>query len=133
MLSFLEKNSLIYLRNIFNNSKAGNDTEKEPKKEPEKEPIDIFKESIKFFDDEKSNKYITKLFCLAYVKVFCHVFIEMFDADDNKFKDPLKIIKIINEKKPINKMIRLYIYKILFNKYQFYAFLDKNKKLKYKI
>ena len=75
----------------------------------------------------------SKLFCLAYVKVFCHVFIEMFDADDNKFKDPLKIIKIINEKKPINKMIRLYIYKILFNKYQLDAFLDKNKKLKYKL
>ena len=82
---------------------------------------------------EKNNKYITRLFCLAYVKVFCHVFIEMFDADDNKFKDPLKVLKIINEKKPIYKMIRLYIYKILFNKYQLDAFLDKNKKLKYKI
>ena len=139
MLSFFEKNSLIYLRNIFNDSKDENDTEKEQKKEPEKEPIDAFKDAIKFLDDEKnkkyekSNKYITRLFCLAYVKVFCHVFIEMFDADDNKFKDPLKVIKIINEKKPIYKMIRLYIYKILFNKYQLDAFLDKNKKLKYKL
>ena len=139
MLSFFEKNSLIYLRNIFNDSKDENDTEKEQKKEPEKEPIDAFKDAIKFLDDEKnkkyekSNKYITRLFCLAYVKVFCHVFIEMFDADDNKFKDPLKVLKIINEKKPIYKMIRLYIYKILFNKYQLDAFLDKNKKLKYKL
>lgn len=57
----------------------------------------------------------------------------MFDADDNKFKDPEKVIKFINEKKPINRMIRLYIYKILFNKYQLDAFLDKNKILKYKL
>ena len=139
LLYFFEKNSLIYFRNIFNDLKDEKDTEKGKEKEPEKEAFDIFKESIKFLEDEKNkkneknNKYITKYFCLAYIKIFCHVFIKMFDADDNKFKDPEKVIKLMNENKLINKMIRLYIYKILFNKYQIDAFLDKNKILNYKL
>ena len=40
----------------------------------------------------------------------------MFDSDEPKFKEPEKIIELLNEEKSINKMIRLYIYKILFNK-----------------
>ena len=57
----------------------------------------------------------------------------MFDDDNAKFKEPEKIIILLNEKKTINKMIRLYIYKILFNKYQLDAFLNKNNILKYKL
>ena len=108
-------------------------------KDLEKDAIEIFKDSIKFLDEKKkkseknNNKEITKYFCLAYIKIFCHIFIKMFDADDNKFKEPEKVIKLLNENKNINKMIRLYIYKILFNKYQIDVFLDKNKKLKYKL
>ena len=139
LLYFFEKNSLIYFRNNFNEWKDDKETEKGKEKEPEKEAFDIFKECIKYLDDEKNkkneknNKYITKFFCLAYIRIFCHVFIGMFDADNNRFKDPEKIIKYLNEDKLINKMIRLYIYKILFNKYQIDAFLDKNKKLTYKL
>jgi hypothetical protein len=57
----------------------------------------------------------------------------MFDSDEPKFKEPEKIIELLNEEKSINKMIRLYIYKILFNKYQIDAFLNKNIILKYRL
>jgi hypothetical protein len=39
----------------------------------------------------------------------------MVDVDDAKFKAPEKIIKVVNNKKAVNKIIRLYIDKILFN------------------
>ena len=136
LLYFFEKKSLNYFKNIFYPSK-------EEKDAPlmEKEPLDIFKECINFLQDleekkkkyDKNNKYTCKLFCLGYIRIFCHIFINMFDADEVKFKDPEKIITLINGKKTINKMIRLYIYKILFNKYQINAFLNKNYKLKYKL
>ena len=136
LIYFFEKNSLIYFKNFFCDSKE--------KKEPhlmEKEPLDIFKECINFLEDlieknkkyEKNNKYITKLFCLGYIRIFCYIFIKMLDADDAKFKDPEKIIEFLNKDKLINKMIRLYIYKILFNKYKIDAFLNKNNILKYKL
>ena len=134
LLHFFTKSSLIYFNKFYYEF-----DEKEPL--IEKEPLDIFKNCINFLQDtiesnrkyEKNNKYITKFFCLAYIKIFIHMFIQMFDADVTKYKDPEKIIEFLNEKKLINKMARLYIYKILFNKYQIDAFLDKNKKLKYKL
>ena len=135
LLYFFEKNSFIYFKNIFYDSK-----EEKESILMEKEPLDIFKDCITFLQDliekkkyEKSNIYITKLFCLGYIRMFCHVFIKMFDIDDAKFKDPGKIIKVINDKKALNKMIRLYIYKILYNKYKIDAFLNKNNILKYKL
>ena len=57
----------------------------------------------------------------------------MFGEDDVKFKESEKIIEVINKNKTINKTIRLYVYKILFNKYQINAFLNKNNILKYKL
>ncbi len=135
LLYFFEKKSLNYFKNIFYPSK-------EEKEAPlmEKEPTEIFKECINFLQDleekkkyDKYNKYVTKLFCLGYIRIFCHIFINMFDAEESKFKEPEKIIKLINEKKTVNKMIRLYIYKILFNKYQLDGFLNKNNILKYKL
>ena len=109
----------------------------------EKEPLDIFKDCINFLQDlideknrkyDRYNKYITKLFCLGYIRIFCHIFIKLFDDDEVKLKEPEKIIAVVNDdKKTINKMIRLYIYKILFNKYQIDAFLNKNNLLKYKL
>ena len=137
LLYFFEKNSLIYFKNLFYDSKE----EKEPPL-MEKEPMDIFKECISYLQDfvdnktrkiDKYNKYITKLFCFGYIRIFCHIFIKMFDDDDVKCKEPEKIIKQIKEKKTINKMIRLYIYKILFKEHQIDAFLNKNNVIKYKL
>jgi hypothetical protein len=134
LLFFFEKNSLIYFNNFFYGSH-------DKASLLEKEPLDIFQNCSYFLQDiinnnrkyEKNNKYITKFFCLAYIRIFCHIFIEAFESEDIKFKDPDKIIDFFNEDKHINKMIRLYIYKILFNKYQIDVFLDKNKKLTYKL
>ena len=137
LLYFFEKKSLNYFKNIFHSSKDEKETIL-----LEKDPMDIFKECINFIQDlieekkkkyDKYNKYVTKLFCLGYIRIFCQIFIKMFDSDEPKFKEPEKIIELLNEEKSINKMIRLYIYKILFNKYQIDAFLNKNIILKYRL
>ena len=137
LLYFFEKKSLNYFKNIFRSSK-----EEKESTLLEKEPMDIFKECINYLQDlidekkkkyDKNNKYVTKFFCLGYVRIFCQIFIKMFDSDDAKFKEPDKIIEFLNEKKTINKMIRLYIYKILYNKYQINAFLNRNNVLTYRL
>ena len=136
LLYFFEKNSIIYFNNIYHDSKEEKDSLL-----MEKEPLDIFKDCINFLQEiieinkkyERNNKYTTKLFCLAYIKIFCQIFIKMFEDDEAKFKEPQKIIDFLNEKKTMNKTIRLYIYKILFNKYQIDVFLNKNNILKYKL
>ena len=45
-----------------------------------------------------------------------NTFIKMLSAKKPNCKEPLKIIEIINGKEPIYKMIRIYIYKILYYK-----------------
>ena len=137
LLYFFEKKSLNYFRNIFNSSMNEKYTTL-----IENEPMDIFKDCINFIQDlfvekkkkyDKGNKYVTKLFCLGYIRIFCQVFIKMFDSEEPKYKEPEKIIEFLNKDKAMNKMIRLYIYKILFNKYQIDTFLNINIILKYKL
>jgi len=139
LLYLFEKNSLIYFKNLFYDSK-----EEKDQIFLEKEPMEIFKDCINYLQEleegkdrkyDKYNKITTKLFCFGYVKIFCHIFINMFDDDEINCKEPEKIIKLINDekKKNIYKMIRLYIYKILYKKYQIDAFLNKNKIIKYKL
>ena len=108
----------------------------------EKEPMSIFKDCISYLQDfadnktrkyDKNNKYVARFFCLGYIRIFIYIFIKMFDDDDAKFKEPEKIIEIINENKTINNMIQIYIYKILFNKHDIDAFINKNYILKYKL
>ena len=135
LLYFFEKNSFIYLKNALYD-------EKEPLL-LEKEPMEVLKDCYKFLQDlldeskkdeiDKNNKYITKLFCLGYIKTFCYIFIKVFDDDKAKFNDAEKIIETINKKKPTCKMIRLYIYKILYKKYKIDAFLNQKYKDKYKL
>ena len=60
----------------------------------------------------EGHRYIAELFCLGYIKAFCYIFIKMHDK--KKF-NPENIIKIINEFDKIN-MVKLYIYKIIYNK-----------------
>ena len=77
------------------------------------------------------NLYITQLFCIGYIKVFCYTFIQLFDEDDFH---PENIIDIINKNDKIN-MVKLYIYKIIYNKNnkQINAFLDNDIKEKFKL
>ena len=129
LLYFFEKNSFIYLENAFNNGKL-----------LEKEPLDVFKNCLRFLRDflesskklQKEKKYITKLFCLGYIKVFCFSFIQMFDDIDPKMINPEKIIEAINDQ-DLKKMIKLYNYKILFNQNQLDSLLNPKNKEKYKL
>ena len=133
LLYFFEKNSFIYLNNALYDLK-----------EPillENEPYEIFKDCInylqKFINNQQNNeekkdiKNIAKLFCLGYIKVYCFTFIKMFDEPDPKFKETEKIIEIINKNQI--KMIKLYIYKILFNQNKIDVFLNPNSIQKYKL
>ena len=107
LIYFFEKNSLNYLKYFLkkNSLKA--------------EPLTIFKGCAEFLNKLKkdASKFhdkcvnITKLFCLAYIKAFCYTFIKLHE--DSKF-NPEEIIKEINECDKI-KMVKLYIYKIIYN------------------
>ena len=122
LLYFFEKNSLIYLKD---------------EEEEEDQKLKVFKKCNKFLDELQKNKinsgftYITKLFCIGYIKSFCYTFIK--NHDKKKF-NPEDIIKVINESDKIN-MVKLYIYKIIFNKNnkQINAFLNNNIINKYKL
>ena len=69
----------------------------------EKKQMDIFKDcNIFLFEESKNsennygkNNNITKLFCIAYIKVYCYTFIKM-NGDIPSFY-PLDIIKEINK------------------------------------
>ena len=124
---FFEKNSLIYLKYILKDESLGG------------EPLDIFKDCNEFLFKFKKNatkfhgKYvnITKLFCIGYIKSYCHTFIKMHDKSEF---NPENIIKQINKCDEI-KMIKLYIYKIIYNrsKKQIKVFLSDTTKSKYKL
>ena len=57
----------------------------------------------------------------------------MFDDEKPKYKDPKKIIDIFNNNNPIYRMIRIYIYKILYNNYNINVFINENSIEKYKL
>ena len=109
IIYFFEKNSLIYL-NPFLRKKRYNQS-------LEEEPLQIFKDcndflfNIKSYIFENKNANVTKLFCLGYIKSYCYTFIKMHDKPNF---NPEKIIKEINMCDKI-KMVKLYIYKIIFN------------------
>ena len=132
-----EKNALIYFRNIQNN-----------KKEKEKiyfdgEPLDILKDCIEYLcnylnktEKKKSlqkMKEQSKLFCLSYIKTYSNQFIKMFKDKNPQWNDSQNIINVINEDNNICKMIRIYIYKTLYNKYKIDFFLDDENIKEYKL
>jgi len=133
LLYFFEKKSMIYLNNALYNEN------------PillEDEPLEIFKDCTKFLYDFKKEpkkieekykiKYISKLLCIGYIKTFCFTFIKIFDEQGIKCKAPEKIIKAINSNKLTN-IIKLYIYKILFNQNEIDVFLNQSSIKKYKL
>ena len=129
LLYLFEKNSLIYLKPILNNQNIDG------------EPLEFLKDCIEFLNNyilkpEKEDsklKEICKLFCLGYIKTYCYTFIKMLNAKKPNCKEPLKIIEIINGKEPIYKMIRIYIYKILYYNYKIDAFINEESINKYKL
>ena len=115
IIYFFERISLLYLKGF---SKKGKSFIEEKENMGH---IYVFKECNKFLSElnkdiinEGLNVNITKLFCIGYIKTFCFMFIEMHNK--RKFK-PDKIIEIINESDEIN-MVKIYIYKIIYNKNQ---------------
>ena len=133
LLYFFEKNALNYLENIINHKK---ETIK-----LEDEPLDILKEcydvlNIYIFEPKKlysKLKEIGKLFCLGYIKSYIHTFIKTFENKEHKLYNPQKIIKVINGDNSIYKMIRIYIYKILYNNFGVEIFINQNMVDKYKL
>ena len=139
ILNLFEKNSMIYLTNILKDKK-----DKKGKKieiNLEDEPLEVLKKCIEFLNYYifKPNllvakmKETAKLFCLAFIKVYNYLFIKMFKEEKPKFKDYKKILNVLNGKDTICKMIRIYIYKILYNKYKIDVFIDKESIEKFKL
>ena len=103
----------------------------------EGEPLDIFIDCNEFlykFNNKKfhgKSVFITELFTIGYIKSYCNTFIKMHD--EYKF-NPVPIIEQINECDKIN-MVKLYIYKIIYNqnKKQINIFLNDTIKTKYKL
>ena len=133
LLYFFEKNSLNYLK-ISSNKKN------KEKKNEEDEPLEILEGCIEFLNyyiskpDKVASKLkeIGKLFCLGYIKAYISNFIKILDNDKNKL-DTKKILDIINGNDSICKMIRIYIYKILYNKYNIDVFINTESINKYKL
>ena len=135
LLYLFEKNSFIYLRSVLYDESEPLLLEAGPMEILKKccNSLQDFIEEDKKDENDKNNKFITKLFCLGYIRVFCYFFIKLFDEDKSKFKEPEKMIESFNSKEPIYKMIRLYIYRILYNRYQKDVFLNLKWVNKYKL
>ena len=107
----------------------------------EDESLDILKDCIEvlnFYIFEPKTlksklKEIGKLYCLGYIKSFMYTFIKGFDDNKYKSKEPNKIIDVTNGNNSIYKMIRVFIYKILYNNFGADVFTNEEmvKKLKY--
>ena len=91
--------------------------------------LEIFEDCVKFlvkynFSDKLGSeiRYIRKLFCIGYIRVYCYTFI--------KLKDPLSIVNLLEKLKEnkMNGIIKLYLYKIINNQNQkqLDVFLNKN-------
>ena len=143
LIYFFEKNSNIYLENIFKDK---------TKTFLEEEPLKVFLECIKYLNDflnhkemirNKNNINMCKLFCIAYIKTFCFTFISMINNNSEFLKNNSIIIEKIRDIDKENKLndqqlgrtIKLYIYKIIYNLHhkQFEVFLKNETILKFKI
>ena len=131
LLYLFEKNSLNYLNSYILKKKVS----------LEEEPLEILKVTINYLDDyinkpeelKSKAKELYKLFCLGYIKTFCYIYLKMYTYDKPKMNDPKKIIEVLKSDKSINKMICIYIYKILYNKYTIDFFKDENNISKYNL
>ena len=108
LLYLFEKNSLIYFNYILEN-----------KMKYEEEPLQIFITCINYLIDyvkKTQKKELCKLFCLGFIKSYCFTFIDILNKEPI-WEESKLIINAFNDKmNSIHKIIRLYIYKILYNK-----------------
>jgi hypothetical protein len=101
----------------------------------ENAPLTILKDCIEllnFYVNEPNKlenklKEIGKLFCLGYIKSYIYTFIKSFEDENEKrkFIEPKKILEVINGDNAIYKMIRIYIYKILYNSFGADVFINR--------
>lgn len=143
LLYFFEKNSLTYLNKILKDFWKINNKKENITLDDEKEPLNVFKKCIINLDEyndknstDDKNKNISKLFSIGFIKTFCFMFINFIEKNENdKLKNPSKIIKEINKSKTSSKIITLYIYKIIYNINHKYAYLFSIKEFidKYKL
>ena len=148
LLYFFEKNAFNYLESIINSKKEITNKNNNNKKETiiiklEDDPLLIFKEAYEFLNvyinepQKFDNKLpeMCKLFCLGYIKSYIHTFIKTFEDEEGKrkFNDYKKILDYINKKDSIFKMIRIYIYKILYNNFGVDVFINPKMIKKYKL
>jgi len=129
ILYLFEKNSLIYYEYILNSKKDFDD-----------EPLELLKEFINYLNDynknsvkKEENSKILKLFCLGYIKTYCFTFIKMFTEKNPNWQKSMNIIKAVNGENAISKMIRLFIYKILYNKFSVNFFYNEENIKKYEL
>ena len=143
LLYFFEKNSINYLINYLNSKK---EKDKKKYKYLDEEPLKILKEcndllnTYMFKPKELGPKLLKetcKLFCLGYIKTYLYIFIRSFDDDKYKSEDyeksRKKIIDVINGDNSIYKMMRIYIFKILYNNFRIDVFTDEKMVEKYNI
>ena len=138
LLYFFEKNSINYLINSLNSKK-----DKKKYKYLDEEPLKVLEECYELLNSymfkpkelDKLLKEICKLFCLGYIKSFLYIFIKTFDDDRYKSEDDgkNKIINVINGDNSIYKMMRIYVYKILYNNFRIDIFTDEKMIEKYKL
>ena len=134
LLYFFEKNSHIYLTNVINSPKNNL---------LEGDPLEIFKDSVSFLNNliknsdklNNFNKNIAKLFCIAYIKSFCYIFISLINNKSEEFESQVNIINQINSSKKMKKIISLYIFKIIYyqNKRKIDVFVKPECNKKYKL
>ena len=143
VIYFFERNSLIYLKDFYDINKFVDEGKEKGKDEGKDEEnknrghLKIFKDCNKFLSKLHNNsinegcRFITQLFCIAYIKSFCYTFIKLHSK---KQFNPTNVINIINESDKIN-MVKLYIYKLIYNKYnkQINVFTNKEIINKYKL
>ena len=100
------------------------------------ESLSIFKNCISYLenpDDKTKNKKLKKLFCLAYIRVYIYKFIHIFNENFSLI-DPNPIIKAINGEKEtkFRFMLKLYLYKIIFNIFGHNMEIIRSKKIQQK-
>lgn len=98
--------------------------DEKPKEHPPYGPLKLFKECVKYLNKypkeikklNNKNKNIYKLFCIGYIKSFCYTFANLIDSCSPNLEDASKIIEEINKGEEMSEVIKLYIYKIIYNK-----------------
>ena len=129
LLNLFEKKSMGYFNCFFNNLIKF--------KNREDESFNILKESIcrldNYINNRKNNqtqlKRFYKLFYLSYIKTYCYI----HNIKAYKWEAPNNIIDVLNTNNSIFKMVRLYIYKILYNKYSIHYFCNQKNVKRYKL